>query len=150
MSGDTVPSDPAPKARAPRNTASRDRVKPVNRRRAPSEPAELPANVVLLHQRIMPRHTVLLARWLEAGRRMGLCDASAFQPERPRLRGEGPRHDYILIWVRENIDPAYMVIPDGAYWMVVDAVRHQDLARLASFIDALNFIRPVLSLEAAA
>lgn len=110
----------------------------------------LPPNVIVLHQRITPRHVALLARWLEAGRRMGLCDASAFQPERPRLAAEGPRSDYVLIWVRENIDPAYMVIPDGAYWVVVDAVRHQDLARRASFAGALNFIRPVLPLEAAA
>ncbi len=110
---------------------------------------ELPHNVVPLHQRIMPRHTALLARWLEAGRRMGLCDASAFQPERPQ-GAEGPRHDYVLVWVRENIDPAYMIVPEGAQWTVVDAVRQQDLARLSSFADALNFIRPVLPLEAAA
>ena len=111
---------------------------------------DLPGNVVPMHQRIMPRHTALLARWLDAGRRMGLCDASAFQPERPRLAGEGPRHDYVLVWVRENIDPAYMVVPEGAHWVVVDAVRQQTLARLSSFTAALNFIRPVLPLEVAA
>ncbi len=114
------------------------------------ESPDLPANVVVLHQRIIPRHTALLARWLEAGRRMGLCDASAFQPERPRLQSEGPRHDYVLVWVRENIDPAYMVVPDGVQWVVVDAVRQQNLARLPSFAAALHFIRPVLPLEAAA
>lgn len=108
---------------------------------------QYPHNVVPLHQRIMPRHTALLARWLEAGRRMGLCDASAFQPDRP---ADGPRHDYVLVWVRENIDPAYMIVPEGAQWTVVDAVRQQDLARLPSFAAALNFIRPVLPLEAAA
>lgn len=140
MIGDMLPSD-----KGQVRPRRRDR-----RRRVAEFSEALPHNVVLLHQRIMPRHIALLARWLEAGRRMGLCDASAFQPERPRLQAEGPRHDYILIWVRENIDPAYMVIPDGVQWVVVDAVRHQDLARLPNFADALNFIRPVLSLEAAA
>ena len=133
-----------PTREAPRKRPIRDR------RRPAAEPCELPPNVVRLYQRIMPRHTALLARWLEAGRRMGLCDASAFQPERPGLTPAGPRHDYVLVWVRENIDPAYMVVPDGAEWRVVDAVRQQDLARLPGFAEALHFIRPVLSQDAAA
>ncbi len=41
-------------------------------------------------------------------------------------------------------------MPEGANWVVVDAVRQQTLARLPSFAAALNFIRPVLPLEAAA
>ena len=113
--------------------------------------ATLPSNVFLLHQRIMPRHTALLARWLDAGRRMGLCDASAFLPS--RLGASLPlvgKTDYVLVWVRENIDPAYMILPEGATWLVVDAVREQHLARVGTFAAALNFIRPVLPLEAAA
>jgi hypothetical protein len=120
------------------------------RRKPTAARATLPANVVYLHQRIMPRHTALLARWVEAGRRMGVCDASAFVPDRPGAAQEGPREDYILIWVRENIDPAYMVMPEGFHWVVVDAVRQQTLGRLPSFAAALHFIRPVLPLEAAA
>ena len=112
--------------------------------------AKLPSNVVLLHQRIMPRHTAMLARWLDAGRRMGLCDASAFLPNRLGAAPQAGQTDYVLVWVRENIDPAYMILPEGATWLVVDAVREQHLARLGTFAAALNFIRPVLPLEAAA
>ena len=109
--------------------------------------ANLPENVVMLRQRIMPRHTELLHRWLEAGRRMGLCDASAFSPERIGNGSEGPRQDYVLVWVRENIDPAYMVMAEGIHWVVVDAVRQLTMARVASFEAALAFIRPVLCVE---
>ena len=102
-------------------------------------------NVVVLHPRITPRHTALLVRWLEAGRRMGLCDASAFFPDRiDRQR------DYVLVWVRENPDPAYMVQSEASAWVVTDAVRERELARLPSFAAALHFIRPVLPLEEAA
>jgi hypothetical protein len=76
---------------------------------------------------------------------MGLCDASAFFPD----PGE-PQRDYVLIWVRENSDPAYMVAPEGGGWLVTDALRQQPLATLSSFEAALNFIRPVLPLVAAA
>ena len=128
----------------------RGSARPRVRQRRIAVPADLPANVVPLRQRIMPRHTELLTRWLEAGRRMGLCDASAFSPERVGGLTEGPRQDYVLVWVREVIDPAYMVMAEGVHWVVVDAVRQLTMARLASFEAALTFIRPVLSLEAAA
>ena len=106
---------------------------------------DTPINVVVLHPRITPRQTALLARWLEAGRRMGLCDASAFFPD----RGERQR-DYVLVWVRENPDPAYMIRFEAGNWVVTDAVRERELTRLSSFAAALHFIRPVLPLEAAA
>jgi hypothetical protein len=102
-------------------------------------------NVVVLHPRLARRDLALLARWLESGRRMGLCDASAF----PAERGTGG-HEYVLVWVRENPDPAYMIRAEGRAWVVRDAVRAHDLARLPSFAAALHFIRPVLSLEVAA
>ncbi len=109
-------------------------------------PEDFPPNVVLLQQRILPSHTALLARWVEAGRRMGICDASMFVPHAPAADAV----NYVLVWVRENIDPAYMIVPEGRQWTVVDAVRQQNLTRLRSFAEALNFIRPVLPLEAAA
>lgn len=102
-------------------------------------------NVVVLHPRITQRHTALLARWLEAGRRMGLCDASAFFPDRSERQ-----RDYVLVWVRENPDPAYMIRFEAGSWAVIDAVREHELARLPNFAAALHFIRPVLPLEAAA
>ncbi|MBN9511112.1 MAG: hypothetical protein J0I21_18650 [Alphaproteobacteria bacterium] len=91
------------------------------------------------------RDLALLGRWLNSGRRMGLCDASAF----PGDRGSGG-HEYVLVWVRENPDPAYMIQPEGRTWVVRDAVRAHNLAHVSSFAAALHFIRPVLSLEAAA
>ncbi len=132
-----------------RKTRGGSRVRTQRREVAP--PGELPENVIPLRQRIMPRHTELLARWLDAGRRMGLCDASAFTPDRVGSLAEGPRQDYVLVWVRENIDPAYMVMAEGIHWVVVDAVRQLTMARLTTFEAALAFIRPVLPpLEAAA
>ena len=83
------------------------------------------------------------SRWLEAGRTMGLCDAASYGPD-----DEG--REYVLVWVRENADPAYMISPDGRSWTVRDCVRDQPLARVASFEDALRFIRPVLPLTVAA
>lgn len=119
------------------------------RRRGKAVSNELPPNVVLLRQRIMPRHTELLARWLEAGRRMGLCDASAFSGD-PGGATDGVPRDYVLVWVRENIDPAYMVLAEGTHWVVVDAVRQLTMTRVSSFAAALAFIRPVLQLDVAA
>jgi hypothetical protein len=55
----------------------------------------------------------------------------------------GERHEgYVLIWVRENADPAYRVIPSGARWKVIDHLRNHTLGRFASFEAALHFIRP--------
>jgi hypothetical protein len=102
-------------------------------------------NLIVLHPCLSPPHTALLARWLDAGRRMGLCDASAFFPDR-RTR----RRDYVLVWVRENPDPAYMIQSESRHWIVTDAVRQNELARLPSFAEALHFIRPVLPLDVAA
>lgn len=108
--------------------------------------ATVATNVVPLHPRVMPRHTALLARWLAAGQRMGLCNAQAFYPG----KSEPQQRDYVLVWVRENADPAYMVHPEGTVWVVTDMVRQMVLVRLSTFGAALNFIRPVLPLEAAA
>jgi hypothetical protein len=114
--------------------------------RSPEIEAAVVSNVVPLHPRVMPRHTALLARWLAAGQRMGLCNAQAFYPG----KSERDQRDYVLVWVRENADPAYMVHPEGTAWVVTDLVRQMVLMRLASFGAALNYIRPVLPLEAAA
>ncbi len=127
------------------------RLRTASRPRSPRKadhalPEDFPPNVVPLQQRIMPSHTALLARWVEAGRCMGICDASMFVPHVPAADAA----NYVLVWVRENIDPAYMIVPEGRQWTVVDAVRQQTLIRLRSFAEALNFIRPVLPLEAAA
>lgn len=111
-------------------------------------PDDFPPNVVLLRQRITSSHTALLARWVEAARCMGICDASMFASHCEPSAAS--RSNYILVWVRENIDPAYMIVPEGNGWTVVDAVRQRNLIRLLNFAAALNFIRPVLPLDAAA
>ena len=74
---------------------------------------------------------------------MGLCDASTFVPERSTAHGQ-PTTEYVLVWVRENIDPAYLIRPERIGWVVVDAVRDHELGRTRSFDAALQLIRPVL------
>ena len=103
------------------------------------------ANVVPFRLSVLPRHLALLEKWLALGRCMGLCDASLYQPSEV-----GPKSPYVLVWVRENADPAYMVAPEGTRWVVTDHLRQRMLARLRTFDEALNFIRPVLPMTAAA
>jgi hypothetical protein len=102
-------------------------------------------NVVVLRQRLLGHHIEVLQRWLEAGRCMGLCDASACQAGPGRIEP-----DYVLVWVRENADPAYMITPEGMRWRVTDSIRGEVLANHASFEAALHSIRPVLNLHQAA
>lgn len=110
-------------------------------RRAPT------SNVVQLHQRVLPRHAELLGRWLAAGRAMGLCDAAIVPSDRAQAAAIPPAPEYVLIWVRENIDPAYMIRPERLGWTVVDAVRERDLGRTKTLAAALHMIRPVLPLD---
>jgi hypothetical protein len=91
----------------------------------------------------MARHRGILRRWLAAGRCMGLCDASAFPP----VPGE-IETDHVLVWVRENPSPAYMIAPEGMHWRVTDCVRGHSLACHPSFEAALHSIRPVLKPDA--
>jgi hypothetical protein len=99
-----------------------------------------PANVIDLKMRVLDRHMETLTRWLDAGRTMGLCDAASYGPE---TKG-GAGTDYVLIWVRENANPAYMVAPEGMHWTITDCIRNQMLARVRTFEEALTLIRPVL------
>lgn len=116
----------------------------LKRRTKPRYGCQAP-NVVVLRQRLLAHHRTVLRRWLAAGRCMGLCDASVCQA------GPGQaEHDYVVVWVRENPDPAYMIAPEGMGWRVTDCIRGQVLGRHASFEAALNFIRPVLKLFEAA
>jgi hypothetical protein len=110
------------------------------KRRTKSPPGQcVGANVFLLRQRLLAHHRTVLNRWLAAGRRMGLCDASVC------LAGPGQSEpDHVVVWVRENPDPAYIITADGMSWRVTDCIRGETLARHASFEAALHFIRPVL------
>jgi hypothetical protein len=98
------------------------------------------ANVIDLRMRVLPRHLQILTRWLDAGRTMGLCDAAPYRPE----AADTGSSDYVLIWVRENADPAYKVAPEGMHWTITDTIRNEMLARVGSFEEALTIIRPVL------
>lgn len=111
----------------------------------PVDSGELPDNVVIFRLSVLPRHVGYLGKWLQAGKCMGLSDASVYPPEK-----DGPQTDFVLVWVRENSDPAYLICPEGQRWVVTDYVRSQVLFRVRTFEEALNFIRPVLPLTAAA
>jgi hypothetical protein len=115
------------------------------KRRTKNAPGPDTRNVVPLRQRLLAHHREVLFRWLEAGRCMGLCDASTCQADPGHIEP-----DYVLIWVRENPDPAYMITPEGMRWRVTDSIRGEVLASHSSFEAALHSIRPVLKLHQAA
>ncbi|MFT8817431.1 MAG: hypothetical protein ABF826_05335, partial [Komagataeibacter saccharivorans] len=99
------------------------------------------AKVVSLRQGFLPRHREYLMRWLQAGACMGLCDADVAN----RNEHDEPDIEHVLVWVRENANPAYMVRPEGMGWALIDQIRDHHLATYRSFEAALHAIRPVLS-----
>ena len=104
------------------------------------------SNVVSLRLCFLPRHREYLMRWLQAGASMGLCDADVS----PRAAGDrdSVMLEHVLVWVRENADPAYMIRPEGMRWLVIDHVRNHKLGSFPSFEAALHCIRPVLTMDA--
>lgn len=103
------------------------------------------SNVVSFRLCFLPRHREYLMRWLQAGASMGLCDVDVA----PRAAQEDSVVlEHVLVWVRENADPAYMVRPEGLRWLVIDHVRNHKLGSFPSFEAALHCIRPVLAVEA--
>ena len=111
---------------------------------APAPLREFPANsnIVPLRLRFLPRHREYLMRWLQAGSAMGLCDVDV-SPRTPTDTAVALEH--VLVWVRENADPAYMIRPEGMRWLVIDHLRCRKLGSFASFEAALHCIRPVLA-----
>lgn len=103
-------------------------------------------NVVLFRPVVTDQHRDYLERWMRAGRRMGLHDSQIYQG---RSRDE-PQGDYIVVWVRENADPAYVIAAAGATWVVTDTIHDVALGTFCTIQTALQFIRPVLSLGVAA
>ncbi|NHN85931.1 hypothetical protein GOB93_14955 [Acetobacter musti] len=101
------------------------------------------SNVVPFRMSVLQRHREHLARWLNAGLCMGLCDADVCVDDEAGYCNA----EQILIWVRESADPAYIIRPMGSRWVVVDALRSNILSQQASFELALHFIRPVLPLR---
>jgi hypothetical protein len=101
------------------------------------------SNVVSLRLSFLPRHREHLMRWLQAGASMGICDADV--SPRATAQGDSVLLEHVLVWVRENADPAYMIRPEGMCWLVIDHVRSHKLGSFSSFEAALHCIRPVLS-----
>lgn len=101
-------------------------------------------NVVPLRLGLLPRHREHLSQWLEAGQRMGICDADITLDQLP---GQFEAVAHVLIWVRENPDPAYMIRPKGMRWVLIDQLREHTLGIYATFEQALHTIRPVLPLK---
>ena len=98
------------------------------------------SNVIPFRLGIAAQQVAYLADWLKAGRSMGLLDA---EPG-PRRGGAVPEcADHVLVWVRENPDPAYMVRAEGFQWVVIDNIRAAELGRFRTFESALQYIRPV-------
>ncbi len=104
------------------------------------------SNVVSLRLSFLPRHREYLMRWLQAGASMGLCDADV--SPRVTTQRDPAMIEHVLVWVRENADPAYMIRPEGMRWQVIDHVRNHKLGNYASFEAALHCIRPVLTTDA--
>lgn len=102
-------------------------------------------NVVPLRQRILARHKEYLLRWLEAGESMGLLDAAIDTLAYSDIPYETT--EQILIWVRENSEPAYVIRPKGRYWVLVDHLQNREIGRYVNFATALRTIRPVLPLN---
>ncbi|WP_254454879.1 hypothetical protein [Acetobacter estunensis] len=101
------------------------------------------SNVIPFRMGFLARHREYLARWLEAGQRMGLCSTEiCIDEDAPATCNE-----VIVVWVRENASPAYLIRPDGARWLVIDALRDTTLSRESSLEMALDFIRPALPIQ---
>ncbi|GBR13221.1 MULTISPECIES: hypothetical protein [Asaia] len=109
-------------------------------------PAPL-SNVIPLRFNVLPRHREYLSQWLQAGLAMGLCDADI---ETECFEGRDEAVAHILIWVRENADPAYMIKPRGLRWVLIDHIREHELGVYASLELALHTVRPVLPLKSIA
>ncbi|AOX19446.1 hypothetical protein [Kozakia baliensis] len=111
------------------------------------EPSSFHENVIPLRFSVLPRHREYLSRWLDAGSCMGICDADIALDNHA---GQKDMIAHVLIWVRENADPAYMIRPKGLRWVLIDQIREHELGVYASFELALHRVRPVLPLKSIA
>ncbi|MCX5619279.1 MULTISPECIES: hypothetical protein [Bombella] len=98
------------------------------------------AIIIPFRQKILPRHHHYLAQWLTASEPMGILDASI------ETMVEEPS-PLIVIWVRENADPAYLIRLEGPQWVLMDCLREHELGRYTDLSAALHTIRPVLPLS---
>jgi RimJ/RimL family protein N-acetyltransferase len=89
-----------------------------------------------------------LAEWHAAARLrapdIGRTFISERRTDHPRIAGR------IVVTLRSSQDPAYLVhSPTGlTFWVVAAAPDWDTLLRFRTLLDALNFIRPVLTTDA--
>lgn len=101
--------------------------------------------VIPFRQKLLPRHHRYLAQWLAASERMGILDASI---EKNSEASTTESH-LVVVWVRENADPAYIISLNGPQWVLTDCLRGNELGRYRDLSEALHTIRPVLPLHQA-
>ncbi|MBA5724872.1 hypothetical protein [Bombella favorum] len=99
--------------------------------------------VVPFRQKLLPHHRHYLAKWLAASEKMGILDASI--EAAPEQRTDDA--NLVVIWVRENTDPAYIISLSGPEWILTDCLRDNELGRYRNLSEALHTIRPVLPLH---
>lgn len=99
--------------------------------------------VIPFRQKLLPRHRRYLAQWLAASERMGILDASI--EAAPDQTDTTP--SLVVVWVRENANPAYIISLNGPQWVLTDCLRENELGRYSDLSEALHTIRPVLPLQ---
>ncbi|MCX5615836.1 hypothetical protein NQF87_02415 [Bombella sp. TMW 2.2559] len=99
--------------------------------------------VIPFRQKLLPRHHRHLAQWLAASERMGILDASI----ETASESTGTESYLVVVWVRENADPAYIISLNGPQWVLTDCLRDNELGRYRDLSEALHTIRPVLPLH---
>lgn len=95
-------------------------------------------NVVLLRQKILPCHQLILSCWLEAGYRMGLLDACVAPFSHHDVLPEGPKQ--VLVWTRDHASPAYIIRPQNQCWQLLDNLQNREIGRYRCFNTVLNNI----------
>ncbi|PHI95315.1 hypothetical protein BG621_05940 [Parasaccharibacter apium] len=111
-----------------------------DRAAASSSSQQGPATIIPFRQKLLPHHRRYLAHWLTASQPMGILDASIESTQ------DSPS-PLIVIWVRENADPAYLIRLEGPQWVLMDCLREHELGRYTDLSAALHTIRPVLPLS---
>lgn len=112
---------------------------------SPSTQGSKAGIVIPFRQKLLPRHHRYLAQWLAASERMGILDASIEK----NSEASATASHLVVVWVRENADPAYIISLNGPQWVLTDCLRGSELGRYRDLSEALHTIRPVLPLHQA-
>lgn len=99
--------------------------------------------VIPFRQKLLPRHHRYLAQWFAASERMGILDVAIENAPEPSAADS----HLVVVWVRENANPAYVISLHGPQWVLTDCLRDNELGRYGDLSEALHTIRPVLPLH---